>query len=150
MPFLTKLDAEQIQEGVGEGNALWRLKSDLVYHSNSQDVTITAPAGFVTDFASVPRLPLAFVLLGDLGNQAATIHDYLYSKRPDGTHLLPREQADDILKEALYDTGVSRWRREAIYLGVREFGQKYYDAERADDGSGTRIDSQRPEGSHDD
>src|SRR6185369_10709283 len=27
--------------------------------------TLTAPAGFVTDFCSVPRVPVAFALLGD-------------------------------------------------------------------------------------
>ena len=43
--------------------------------------TITVPTGFLTDFASVPRMPFVFLLFGDVAHEAAVIHDYLYKAR---------------------------------------------------------------------
>lgn len=112
--FLTSLQVEEIDDG------RWRLLVILAYSSNLAGLVIV-PAGFETDFASVPRLPVAFALFGDVAHEAAVIHDYLYS-----TGMVSREVADKVLLEAMESTGIAAWRRWPIYWAVRQFGGSHY------------------------
>lgn len=112
--FLSPLIARH-QDLLDDG--LWVLTAPLVYASKVADMTITVPAGFVTDYASVPRLPVVFDLFGDTSDEAAVVHDYLYT-----THLVTRPMADAVLREASKVTGVPAWRRWPMWLGVRLFG----------------------------
>lgn len=112
--FLDKLDAQH-KDLLDDG--LWVVMTPLVYISKVAGITITVPAGFQTDFASVPRLPIAYALFGDTSDEAAVVHDYLYT-----THLVPRVMADAVLREASKLTGVPAWRRWPMWLGVRLFG----------------------------
>jgi len=122
--FLTKLDVEQVEDTGEQGRGTWRLTAPLVYQSDVAGKTITVPAGFVTDFASVPRIPMIFDWLGDRGNLAATVHDFLYT----APHVLnSRGLADAVLHEALLVQGVGNDEAEAIYLGVRVGGASHYD-----------------------
>ena len=122
--FLSKLDVEQVEDTSHEGRGTWKLTAPLVYQSDIAATTITVPVGFVTDFASVPRVPMIFDWLGDRGNLAATIHDYLYT----APHpLASRDLADSVLLEALIVQGVSQVEADAIYAGVRVGGASYYD-----------------------
>jgi hypothetical protein len=57
---------------------------------------IEVPAEFVTDFASVPRLPFAFMIAGGRCPQAAVPHDWLY-QHPDWDN---RGLADAVFLEA--------------------------------------------------
>jgi hypothetical protein len=109
--FTTSLDVEM----VSDTEDTWRLKSPLVFQSGILG-TITVPVGFETDFASVPRVPLAFWLCGDTAERPAVVHDYLY-----GCADVTREQADDVLYEAMAAVGVPWWRRVLIYRAVRLF-----------------------------
>ena len=120
--FLSKLDVEQVEDRREEGRGTWRLLSPLIYRSDVADDTFVVPKGFVTDFASVPRIPLVFDWLGDRGNLAATLHDRLYSK----PHMVRRAMADRILLEALIVQGVPRLAALAIWLGVRIGGASHY------------------------
>jgi hypothetical protein len=87
---------------------------------------ITVPAGFEMDFASVPRIPLAYWLVGNTAHRSAVLHDYLYAVKA------PRELADDIFNSAMEAEGVPAWRRAMMYRAVRMFGGGYYD-ERSDE-----------------
>ena len=78
---------------------------------------IRVPAGFVTDFASVPRVPLAYWLTGDTAHEAAVLHDYCYS-----TGLHPRAWCDEMFAAAMEATGIPAWRRALMYAGVRAGG----------------------------
>ena len=100
----------------------WRLLDTFTYDSEVAGARITVPAGFVTDFASVPRLPFVFLLTGDTAHMAAVIHDFLYT-----TKLFPRETADAVFYEAMRSTGVPRWRAWTMWLGVRVGGQAAWD-----------------------
>jgi hypothetical protein len=120
--FQTKLEVEQVTDVGEEGRGRWELMTPLVYKADS-GVVYTVPTGFVTDFASVPRVPIAFWLFGDRGNEAATLHDWLYS----GAHAgLTREQCDGILKEALVAQGVPSWIAWCFYWGVRMGGGSHW------------------------
>lgn len=90
--FLTALDVREECEYDGT----WRLLAPLRYESKLLGRMIEVPADFITDFASVPRLPLVYLAAGGRGNKAAVIHDWLYT-----TQEVARSIADSVLAEAM-------------------------------------------------
>jgi hypothetical protein len=80
---------------------------------NSGDV-ISVPAGFRTDFASVPRVFWWLVPPVGRYGKAAVIHDYLYVVKTRS-----RKEADKIFLEAMEVLDVPKWRRKLIYFAVR-------------------------------
>ncbi|WP_019024076.1 MULTISPECIES: DUF1353 domain-containing protein [unclassified Thioalkalivibrio] len=98
------------------GPKRWRLMAPLPYRA-SDGTRYTAPLGFVTDFASVPRLPLAYLLTGNTAHKAAAVHDYLYD-----AGITSRKRADQVFREAMRDSGVPYWRRAMMYRAVRAGG----------------------------
>lgn len=125
--FLSTLEVEQVEDSSEEGRGSWRLLSPLIYKS-ADGVTYTVPTGFVTDFASVPRVPIVFDELGDRGNLAATLHDWLYTVDPKtGAHpVQTRLEADELLREAAIAQGVSSFDAEILFLGVRVGGRSHW------------------------
>ena len=119
--FLTVLDAHLADDNAADGRGIWILDQALVYQSDVARCTIAVPAGFVTDFASVPRVPIAFLLAGDTASKPACVHDYLYA-----TGALPRDVADAVLREAALIDGVPSWRAAILWAGVRAFGASHF------------------------
>ncbi len=79
--------------------------------------TIEVRRGFMTDFASIPRLFwIALPKWGKYGN-AAVIHDWLYFSQERS-----REEADGIFLEAMGVLEVPRWQKLPIFYAVRWFG----------------------------
>jgi hypothetical protein len=93
------------------------------YSVGQSGQTIEIPAGFVTDFASIPS-PL-WGILGPHGrySRAVAVHDFLYWSQS-----CTREQADNLLMIQMKELGVSRGQRWVIYHGVRIGGQFAWDA----------------------
>lgn len=116
--FRTTLKVEPASE-FDDGR--WRLVAPLVYYTDVLGRELTVPEGFVTDFASVPRIPIVYELCGDTSSEASAVHDFLYT-----THPCVRSQADAILYEASAITGVPLWRRFVMWLGVRLFGWSHW------------------------
>ena len=116
--FLTEL---QVKPATGKDDGQWELLADLIYQSDVAGMTFTVPKGFVTNFASVPRIPIIYELAGDTSSEAATVHDFLYS-----THPVSRAMADAVLREASNVTAVPGWRRQIMWAGVRVFGWLYW------------------------
>lgn len=104
----------------------WILTAPLQYQSDLAERTILVPAGFQTDLASVPRLPLIYWLTGDTSSAAAVVHDWLYQ-----SHEVDRKTADRILEEASAVTGVPWWRRKLMFWGVRIGGSTHWDKDTA-------------------
>jgi hypothetical protein len=108
------------------GRQCVQLLEPLEYRVGSADSEerITVPAGFETDFASVPRIFHSFIPpLGKHG-RPAIIHDFLYSTEGRGPGITRREpysrkEADDIFLEAMKVVGVPRLRRSLMYRAVR-------------------------------
>ncbi len=115
--FHTTLSVEQLDD------ERWRLAALLAFYSAKFDRMILVPADFKTDFASVPRVPLAYWLFAGVGQAAAVVHDFLYSGG-----ITPRDTADAIFLEAMETCGVSAWRRLPMYWAVRAFGSSRYRA----------------------
>lgn len=101
----------------------WVLLAPLVYRHDTIPAAmhhqVVVPEGFETDYASVPRLPIAYLLAGDTGHRAAVVHDYLYVTHPPG---ISRASADAIFRRALSDDGEPWWRAQIMYAAVRLFG----------------------------
>ena len=81
---------------------------------------IDVPKGFVTDFASIPRIFLP-IIGQEHGRRAAIVHDWLYAT--DGLNgKYTRQQCDQIFLEALGILDVSWVKRHLMYLAVRAGG----------------------------
>lgn len=117
--FLTKLNAVKI--GTYQGRGLWQLYAPLVYASAILGRTISVPKDFITDFASVPRIPGIWWIAGGLADEAAAVHDWLYNRK-----IVDRKTADRIFLEATKASGVSAWRRYIMYAAVRALGWRHY------------------------
>lgn len=100
----------------------WKvLKTFRFYISRNNWVEV--PEGFLTDFASVPRILWSLYPPDDVYTQAAVVHDYLYSIKD-----RPRKECDDILLLGMEALGVDGLTRTNIYEAVREFGWTHYQA----------------------
>jgi len=106
------------------GPGTWKVLHEFRFDSAVLGARLLVPAGFVTDLASVPRWPLAFMLAGNAGQAGALLHDWGYSFR-----LFPRAQADALFFEALTTDGTAvgippepEWRARLMWAGVRAGG----------------------------
>jgi hypothetical protein len=79
---------------------------------------VEVPAGFVTDFASVPRLFWSVLRPDGEYAYAAVLHDYLYWMQTG-----KREEADLVLKYAMEEFKVGAATIDAIYTAVDKAGQ---------------------------
>lgn len=108
-----------------EGRSIWELAQDFAFESTVAGMTIVAKKGTLTDFASIPRVPILYLAAGDRGHKAAVIHDYLYQEEP---HSMNRLLADKVLREGLICEGFSPEEADVWYTAVRFGGSGHYDA----------------------
>lgn len=105
-------------------NFYWVLLEDMVYRIGTTNVDITVPAGFVTDFASIPQGLWSLGLSPHgLYSRAAVVHDYLYWSQG-----CTKEQADRLLLIAMKESDVGWFDEKVIYLGVSTGGAKSWQA----------------------
>lgn len=109
-----------LESDSGEGMA-WTVREPFIYSSDHLRMHIIVPAGFQTDLASVPRLPVVYLLTGATGNEAAVVHDWLYSTQP-----CARADADEVFYEACIVAGMPRWRAWLMWAGVRAGGRSHW------------------------
>src|SRR5262249_12521407 len=79
--------------------------------------TFTVPAGFVTDFASVPRVFVWLLPRYGRWTQAAILHDYLRGVARTGR--IRKSDADNIFNRAMRQLNVPSLRRWVMWAGVR-------------------------------
>lgn len=104
-----------------QSDGTWTLNRRLRYFSAVTGKRYTVPGDFNTDFASVPRLPVAYMLTANTAHQAAVLHDWLYR-----TGAEPRTTCDAIFYEAMVATGVPKWRAWLMWAGVRAGGRRHH------------------------
>lgn len=104
-------------------NGKWELVEPIQYVANDGRFWII-PAGFLTDFGSVPDLVDWIIPQNStVADPCYALHDYHYACNRAGepvTH--SREDADDILYEALLQCGVSVVKAKIIWAAVRVAG----------------------------
>ncbi len=120
--FTTPIDLEIVREP-----NIWRTIQPLNFDSDKYG-HIVVPAGFETDLASVPRIPVAYLLAGATANAAAVVHDWLYRNGVKFKQITKKEEADNIFYEAMEATEVPLWRRWLMYQAVNWFGRGAFKA----------------------
>ncbi len=95
----------------------WVLGSELVFTIRETGQRIVVPRGFVTDFASVPRIFWTFFPKHGEYTRAAIVHDFLYWQQQ-----CTREQADELFDIVMADSDVDTTSRYTIYAAVRVWG----------------------------
>jgi hypothetical protein len=123
--FLTELNAR-----LKDDDRVWVLDAPLVYESDLAG-KIEVPEGFETDFASVPRVPIAYTFFGDRAHREAVIHDFLY--RIDSVPEVSLAIANKVFLEAMTCRGKGLFVRYAMYLGVCAGGFASYHKKRVFD-----------------
>lgn len=114
--FTTPLELEYLD------GLTWRLTAEFDFASDTLERIVRVPVGFVTDFASIPRL--LWNILPPTGSygKAAVIHDMLYQHPECLTPAVTRLQADRTLREGMIALGTGRVTRWLIFAGVRVGG----------------------------
>jgi hypothetical protein len=97
--------------------AHWVVTVPLTYQIGNSPYRITVPAGFVTDFASIPRYFHALLSPTGRPGRAGIVHDFLYWEQA-----CTREQADWILLLGMMESGVDAVTRNLVYKVVDWFG----------------------------
>lgn len=114
--FQTPLRVEKVAEARSGGRARWSLLEPLIFDSKLIG-RVEVPAGFTTDFSSVPRLPLAYLIAGDTAHASAVVHDLLCAR---ATCSREWQLAADVFYEAMLAEGVPGWRRSVMVRAVRQ------------------------------
>jgi hypothetical protein len=116
--FRTTLDVRLVDHNAHSGRGEWMLLADLVFEDADGRVW-TVPAGFRTDFASVPRVPIAFLLAGCTAHAPAALHDWACSTKP-----CPRSYADELFRQAMESVGMPPERVRIMYNAVRAYTER--------------------------
>jgi hypothetical protein len=120
--FLTPPVLRVLRGQFRKGRQLFSLEYELQYESDLLGGTLVIPKGYVTDLASVPRLPLTWLLAGGTGAEPSLPHDFLYFTREFDGKPITRSKADSVFLEALRvseDIYAPAW---LMYLAVRVGG----------------------------
>ena len=104
----------------------YRLAEEFEYYrTGNPDAKILIPKGFITDFATIPRIFQAIMPpTGTRKNsygKAAVLHDYLYDK--DCLYIFTRQEADLIFLEAMQARGVNRFVSWILYTCAKYFAK---------------------------
>ena len=151
--FLTPLDLRYI-----DGRS-WEVRApfDYAVGSPDSDIIVRVPVGFITDFASIPKILWPLMPPTGWYGKIAVIHDILYQRGRIDNREISRKYADDVMNEGMCILAAS-WvlehgrstpgypqlpqgelrslmEREAIYRGIRAGGwvtwNKYRHAEQS-------------------
>ena len=117
--FTTPLIVESMDD-----SRKWKLIEPFEFYlitKGKKEHTIVVPAGFITNFASIPRIFWSVLPPYDKYGKAAVIHDYCYYY-----HLFPRKKCDQIFKAGMKVLNVPKWKMSVIYHVVRLFGKSHY------------------------
>ena len=94
----------------------WALVDDLVYLGRRDRFVV--PAGFRTDFATVPRVVTWLVPRFGAYTLAAILHDWLITEGL-RTRVVTSRDADGIFRRVMRESGVPVLRRWLMWTGVR-------------------------------
>lgn len=111
MPF--QIDTVNLRR---HNDLLWELTEPLVY--SGRDESWTVPAGFCTDFASVPRIVDWLIPRWGAYTLAAILHDWFCTLAIQAELITGRE-ADGVFRRVMREEKVPVTRRWLMWCGVR-------------------------------
>lgn len=79
---------------------------------------IVVPAGFISDFASVPAIFDGLIPVFGEYAPATTVHDFLYATQGLFGYFT-RKECDDLLLSHMKELGVPWWKRQLMHRAVR-------------------------------
>ena len=123
--FINEIDASVSKKTIdGKFTRVVILDRALFYESDLIG-NVEVPEGFISDGASVPRM--LWNLYPPFGEylEAAVVHDLFCVLGHKGESPIDFKMAAKVFKEAMAVCGVSRWKRQKMYLAVRWFGPKF-------------------------
>jgi len=131
-PFTKPLIVKYV--GEHDKRAIWEIQETFVYYIGSldSDSFIEVPAGFQTDFATIPKAFWSIFPPTGKYTKAAVVHDYLTANKGEiimiimngEVRLFSKKESDLIFLEAMSVLGVSHTIRKMMYYTVRVFGSK--------------------------
>jgi hypothetical protein len=98
------------------------------YRDEQAKLQIVVPAGFLTDFASIPGWARAIVSPFGRHAKAAVLHDWLYAIGEPGR----KDVADHVFDHAMRELEVETWAREVMFGAVQVGGGHGYERAAAD------------------
>lgn len=107
------------------------LVNSMFYEVKRTGQMITVPAGFVTDFASVPWYGRWFINVLGKHSIPAIVHDYLYWEQR-----CTRDEADAILQEAMGEYSSSSIDQTVVFYAVKYGAQSAWDDNTKDRANG--------------
>lgn len=123
-PLPVRLWNKALQNERG-GRPVYTLLQHYSYCHDATGKVVTAPANFVTDFASIPKEAQFLFPPDGPYARAAIIHDWMYAIGTRGDEA-GRRFADDVFKAAMAEYGVLPIWRDWIYQTVRWRGARGY------------------------
>jgi hypothetical protein len=94
----------------------WAVVEELVYRGKRDRFVV--PAGFLTDFATVPRVVVWLIPRFGRYTLAAILHDWLVTQGL-RTGVVTSREADGIFRRVMRESGVPVLRRWLMWCGVR-------------------------------
>ncbi len=103
----------------------WEVTRAFDYHVGKEDSreVVTIPKGFITDFASSPRITWIFFPPDGRYTQAAVLHDYLIK-----TKQYSRVKTNKVFLEAMEVLGVPRYKRLIMYWCVQAWTYVFWNS----------------------
>lgn len=104
----------------------WQIVTPFYFYfdENKKEEGVTVPEGFITDFASVPRILWSIFPPIGLYTKAAVMHDYLYKS---GYSIGDKRKfCDKMFLEGMRALEVGWVVRYCMYIGVRIGGKKSF------------------------
>lgn len=121
---MQKFTEELLVESFGNQ---WVLKRAFHFYYIDEvggQIDVIIPEGFMTDFASTPKLLYSIFPPIGIYNKAAMVHDFLYSA--DCPLKIERHLADLFFLQAMGVLKVKKWKRKIMYLAVRLLGKTHF------------------------
>ena len=108
------------------GGKRFRLDQDLVFYSAKYNRIFTAPAGIITDFASIPQFLQS--LVGVLGNnmRSAILHDFHCTDEGKEANGVDQYATDSLFQEGLAVDQVRWGKARVMFAGVKGFQRVKY------------------------
>lgn len=130
---MSSFTSELVVQSIDERK--WKVMERFNYNIDTADSVnaVEVPVGFITDFASIPRILWNVLPPWGKYGKAAVIHDYMYTEHKHSVFSaegvesfvqIERKQADGIFLQAMEVLGVNKITRYAMYYAVRVFGNK--------------------------